>query len=59
MEQEKKDVERTRYFEFLVNKAIRFWNDQVMNDIAGIISAIEIALGNERFNQKARFLFSV
>jgi very-short-patch-repair endonuclease len=44
LEQAEYDVERTRYFESLGYKVIRFWNNQVETDIAGVVRAIEIAL---------------
>jgi very-short-patch-repair endonuclease len=47
LEQEGYDSERTKYLEALGYKVIRFWNDQVMNDIAGIIRAIEFVLRDE------------
>ncbi len=47
LEQEEYDVERTRYLESQGYKVIRFWNNQVINNIEGVVRAIEIAL-NER-----------
>jgi very-short-patch-repair endonuclease len=47
LEQTKYDIERTRYFESLGYKVVRFWNNQVENDINGVFRAIEIALDNE------------
>ena len=44
LEQAEYDVERTRYFESLGYKVIRFWNNQVETDIEGVVRAIEIAL---------------
>jgi very-short-patch-repair endonuclease len=44
LEQAEYDVERTRYFESLGYKVIRFWNNQVETNIAGVVRAIEIAL---------------
>ena len=41
------DKERSQYFEALGYKVIRFWNNQVMNDIEGVIRAIEYALHDE------------
>jgi very-short-patch-repair endonuclease len=44
------EVERTRYFELQGYKAIpqgddvRFWNDQVENDIADVVRSIENVL---------------
>jgi very-short-patch-repair endonuclease len=45
IEQAEYDVERSRYFESLGYKVIRFWNNQVENDIAGVVRTIEMALG--------------
>lgn len=44
LEQEEYDIERTRYLESQGYKIVRFWNNQVMNDIEGVIRAIEHAL---------------
>jgi very-short-patch-repair endonuclease len=42
--QEEYDEERTEYLESQGYKVIRFWNNQVMNDIEGVIKAIIFAL---------------
>jgi len=47
LEQAEYDVERTRYLESQGYKVVRFWNNQVENDINGVFQAIEIALGND------------
>lgn len=44
LEQEEYDKERTKYLESKEYKVIRFWNNQVMNDLNGVIKAIEYAL---------------
>jgi very-short-patch-repair endonuclease len=44
LEQEEYDEERTRYLEAQGYKVIRFWNNQVMNDIDGVIKEIVLAL---------------
>jgi len=44
LEQEEYDRERTRYFESLGYKVIRFWNHQVEKEIESVIRTIEIAL---------------
>lgn len=44
LEQTEYDAERTKYFESLGYRVIRFWNQQVMNDLNGVILAIIIAL---------------
>ncbi len=44
LEREKQDIERTQCLESKGYKVVRFWNDKVMNDINGVIRAIEIAL---------------
>ena len=40
LEQEEYDDERTKYFESLGYKVVRFWNNQVMKDIESVIKAI-------------------
>ena len=44
LEQEEQDAQRTKYLEAQGYQVIRFWNDQVMNDIEGVIKAIMFAL---------------
>ena len=44
LEQAEYDLQRTAYLESLGYKVIRFWNDQVMKDIAGVIRSIESEL---------------
>lgn len=44
LEQEDYDKERTKYLEDHGYKVIRFWNNQVMNDMNGIILAITNAI---------------
>jgi very-short-patch-repair endonuclease len=41
------DIERSRYFESLGYRVVRFWNNQVENDVNGVIQAIELTLNNE------------
>lgn len=48
MEQVQYDVERTRYLESQGYKVIRFWNNQVENDLASVVRVIEGALNNEQ-----------
>ena len=43
-EQEEYDRERTKYLESQGYKVIRLWNNQVMNDIDGVIRAITFAM---------------
>jgi very-short-patch-repair endonuclease len=38
------DAERTKYLEDQGYKVIRFWNNQVMNDIEDVIRAIMFAM---------------
>ncbi len=45
LEQEAYDRDRTGYLESQGYQVIRFWNNQVMNDIDGVIRAIMVALG--------------
>jgi very-short-patch-repair endonuclease len=47
LEQEDYDSERSQYFESLGYKVIRLWNSWVMNDIEGVIQAIQNALGDD------------
>lgn len=44
LEQQEYDEERTKYFESLGYRVIRFWNNQIMNDMDGVILAIIYAL---------------
>jgi hypothetical protein len=44
LEQEESDKERTEYLESQGYKVIRFWNNDVMNNIEGVILAIMYAL---------------
>jgi len=46
VEQEEYDFQRSAYLESLGYKVIRFWNDQVMNNIEWVIGSIEAALKN-------------
>jgi very-short-patch-repair endonuclease len=47
LEQSEYDTQRTAYLESQGYKVIRFWNDQVMKDIEGVIRSIEAALNDE------------
>jgi len=47
LEQADYDVERTRYLEAQGYKVIRFWNNQVENDINGVFRAIEAAIDDK------------
>jgi very-short-patch-repair endonuclease len=47
LEQEEYDAERTKYFESQGYKVLRFWNNQVENEIEGVIQAIQNSLVNE------------
>ena len=42
--QEEHDAERTQHLESKGYRVVRFWNDQVMNDIDGVMSAVIDAL---------------
>jgi very-short-patch-repair endonuclease len=46
LEQAEYDVERSRYFESLGYGVIRFLNNQVEKDVAGVVRAIEVALSD-------------
>jgi very-short-patch-repair endonuclease len=47
VQQEKYDNERTEYLESHGYKVIRFWNEDVMKDINGVIQAIQLALNDK------------
>ena len=47
LEEGEYDEERTIYLESKGYKVLRFWNNQVMNDIDGVIRAIILALEPE------------
>ena len=47
LEQEEYDQERTKYLESLGYKVVRFWNNDVMNNIDGVILAILHAMEDE------------
>ena len=44
LEQSEYDEERTQYLESQGYRVVRFWNNDVMNDVNGVIRAIELAL---------------
>jgi very-short-patch-repair endonuclease len=44
LEQEAYDEERTQYLESQGYKVVRFWNNDIMNNIEGVILAIMHAL---------------
>ncbi|MCL4275860.1 MAG: endonuclease domain-containing protein [Anaerolineales bacterium] len=46
LEQTEYDEERTKYLESLGYRVIRFWNNQVMNEMDGVILAIMEVLEN-------------
>jgi very-short-patch-repair endonuclease len=45
IDQKEYDAERTTYLESQGYRVLRFWNKNVMNDIEGVIRAIDMALG--------------
>jgi very-short-patch-repair endonuclease len=47
LKQEEHDNQRTDFLEARGYSVVRFWNDQVMNDIEGVIRAIDFALRKE------------
>ena len=47
LEQDEYDLQRTAYLESQGYKVIRFWNDQVMNDLEGVLRSIEAALNDK------------
>ena len=44
LDQEEYDAERTKFLESKGYRVIRFWNDEVMNDIDGVLRVIDLAL---------------
>ena len=46
------DEERIIFLESQGYKVIRFWNNQVMNDIEGVIRAIMFAMGTDTHSQQ-------
>ena len=46
LEQSEYDAERSKYFESLGYKVIRLWNNQVENEINGVVRAIEAAIND-------------
>ena len=46
LDQMKYDRERSQYFEALGYQVIRFWNNEVINDIESVIRAIQYALSD-------------
>jgi very-short-patch-repair endonuclease len=50
--QEEYDTERTKYLESLGYMVLRFWNNDVMNDIESVIRAIIQAMEAEQHPQK-------
>jgi very-short-patch-repair endonuclease len=47
LQQAEYDKERSDYLESQGYRVIRFWNDDVMNNIEGVIVAIQQALGGK------------
>jgi very-short-patch-repair endonuclease len=47
LDQQEYDDERTKYFDSIGYKVIRFWNNDVMNDIDSVIRAIMQAMESE------------
>jgi len=44
LEQEEYDIERTKYLELQGYKVVRFWNNDVLNNMEGVILSILYAL---------------
>jgi very-short-patch-repair endonuclease len=44
LEQQEYDDERTTFFESKGYRVLRIWNNEVMNDIEGVLRAIDLAL---------------
>jgi very-short-patch-repair endonuclease len=47
LEQEAYDAERTMFLESKGYRVLRFWNNEVLNDIEGVLGAIDLALEDE------------
>jgi very-short-patch-repair endonuclease len=45
LEQQEQDAERTAYLAAHGYRVIRFWNDQVLNDMQAVMQVINAALG--------------
>ena len=54
LEQEEYDVERTAFFESKGYQVLRFWNNQVMSDIKGVIKAIGYALETHGYGERSQ-----
>ena len=54
LEQEEYDQERTLYLKSQGYKVIRFWNDQVMNDMEGVIKTIIYAIDSSNKDGQRR-----
>ncbi|MBI4314795.1 MAG: endonuclease domain-containing protein [Chloroflexi bacterium] len=52
LKQEEYDNERTRYLESQGYRVIRFWNNQVLNDIEAVVRAIAIALESNEHDSR-------
>ena len=48
LDQAEYDEERTKYFESIGYKVIRFWNNDVMKDIDNVIREILLSIESER-----------
>ena len=44
VDQTERDLERTRYLEFRGYRLLRFWNSEVLNDMDGVVRAVQTAL---------------
>jgi very-short-patch-repair endonuclease len=47
IDQQEYDIERTKYLQSQGYEVVRFWNDDVMKDVNGVIKAIQLKLENE------------
>ena len=47
LEQEEYDMQRTEFLKSRGYKVLRFWNNEVLKDIDGVIRAIQLTLNNE------------
>ncbi len=45
LQQEERDIDRTAFLKAQGYRVLRFWNNQVMHDMQGVMQKIEMALG--------------
>lgn len=55
LEQAEYDAERTKFLESKGYKVIRFWNNAVMNDLNGVVKAIQFTLEKEEKDERRSY----